>query len=138
MRYLFLLLCWLILAAPAWASGLAYDIRLDLDVDNGTLYAEAELDYLNTLDFKILVPSHGPVATDKKPIQQTYRYVSWLRDTFQQAATLGLDMAEVLALEKPAEFRRLAVLEAEYERSVSHIYSEFEEATLPLVGGAEN
>lgn len=48
MRYIFILLCWLILASPVWASGLSYDLDLELDVENSTLYAEAKLDYLNS------------------------------------------------------------------------------------------
>ena len=98
----------------------------------------AELESVKRLPFKIIVPSHGPVAQDNGPIEQTLDYVSWLRDTFQQAARAGLDMAEVLYIEIPVRFQTMAVLENEYQRSVSHLYSDFEAAHWPLVGGASN
>jgi len=97
-----------------------------------------ELETVQTLPYKIIVPSHGPVAHNSAPVQQTLDYVTWLRDSFQQAAAAGLDMAEVLRLEIPEQFRELAVLSAEYPRSVSHLYSDFEAAVLPQVGGASN
>ena len=98
----------------------------------------AELQTLQSLPFKIIVPSHGPIAPDHGPIEQTLDYVSWLRDTFQKAAQAGLDMAEVLNIELPERFRDMAVLEAEYPRSVSHLYGDYEAADWPLAGGASN
>jgi uncharacterized sulfatase len=98
----------------------------------------AELKAVQQLPYKIIVPSHGPVARDGAAVAQTLGYITWLRDSFQQAAAAGLDMAEVLQLEIPQQFSTLAVLEAEYPRSVSHLYSDFEAAVLPQVGGASN
>lgn len=82
----------------------------------------AELDRLERLDFRTLVPGHGPVANDAGPIRQTRRYLQWLDQHFDEAAEAGLHAAEVMDLAIPEAFRSLAVVEAEYKRSVAHLY----------------
>jgi len=76
------------------------------------------------------VPGHGPVATDAGPIRQTRAWLGWLDHTLRQAADEGLDMTEALALPLPAEFRRLAVVDAEYRRSVGQLYPALEQQAL--------
>lgn len=97
-----------------------------------------ELDYLQTLDFKMIVPSHGIVAADDSPIRQTRDYVSWLKSTLKNAAESGLDMAEVLYLDIPERFREMAVMPVEFHRSVSHLYEQFEAQALPQVAGSSD
>ena len=76
------------------------------------------------------MPGHGPVATDAGPIRQTRAWLGWLDHTLRQAADEGLDMTEALALPLPAEFRRLAVVDAEYRRSVGQLYPALEQQAL--------
>ncbi|TYC59930.1 quinoprotein relay system zinc metallohydrolase 1 [Zoogloea oleivorans] len=87
---------------------------------------QASLDQLDTLGFKVLVPGHGPVSLDAGPIRQTRAWLTWLDKALRQAAEDGLDMTEALALDLPAEFRRLAVVEAEYRRSVGQLFPAYE------------
>ena len=91
------------------------------------------LQQLEQLDYRWIVPSHGPIASDKTPIQQTRAYIHWLTKTFSQAADDGLDMAELLVIDIPEPFRTLAVMPTEYQRSISHLYPDFEAHALPLV-----
>lgn len=91
------------------------------------------LDAIDALDFKLMVPGHGPVLRDHAGIAQTRDYLQWLRDSLQGAARRGLDMPEVLQLAIPERFQRLAELHTEYERSVSHLYPAYELDTLPTV-----
>lgn len=91
---------------------------------------QASLDTLEALPFRHLVPGHGPVAKDAGPIRQTRAWLGWLDRTLRQAADEGLDMTEALALPLPAEFRRLAVVDAEYRRSVGQLYPALEQQTL--------
>lgn len=91
----------------------------------------AMLDALAAGDHTTLVPGHGPVLHDRAGIAQTRDYLAWLRDHLQGAARRGLDMPEVLQLPRPERFRSLAVLDTEYERSVSHLYPALELETLP-------
>ena len=91
------------------------------------------LDSLDSLDFAVLVPGHGPVLHDHAGIAQTRDYLRWLRDGLQGAARRGLDMPEVLQLPVPERFRQLAVLNTEYERSVTHLYPAYELDTLPTI-----
>ena len=91
------------------------------------------LDSLDSLDFAVLVPGHGPVLHDHAGIAQTRDYLHWLRDGLQGAARRGLDMPEVLQLPVPERFQQLAVLKTEYERSVTHLYPAYELDTLPTI-----
>ena len=91
---------------------------------------QASLDTLEALPFRHIVPGHGPVAKDAGPIRQTRAWLVWLDRTLRQAADEGLDMTEALALPLPAEFRRLAVVDAEYRRSVGQLYPALEQQTL--------
>ncbi len=88
------------------------------------------LNQIEQLDFRVLVPGHGPSARSADPVQQTRDYLLWLEDHLQQAAARGLDAAEVLYLELPERFQHMGVLEQEYRRSVAHLYPEIERATL--------
>jgi len=87
---------------------------------------QTALNKLEALKFTRLVPGHGPVASDAGPIRQTRAWLAWLDATLHRAADDGLDMTEVLALPLPAEFRRLAVADAEYRRSVGQLYPAYE------------
>jgi quinoprotein relay system zinc metallohydrolase 1 len=91
----------------------------------------AELDELDALTFQRLVPSHGPVAEDHGPIQQTRNYVNWLDETLRSGAENGLDMAEVLETPLPDDIAALAVMPVEFHRSVTHLYPALERTALP-------
>ena len=88
------------------------------------------LDVLAALPFKQLVPGHGPVAADAGPIRQTRDYLKWLDALLTQSAAAGLDMTEVMRLPLPKVFRQMAVIDAEFPRSVSHLFPAAEEAAL--------
>lgn len=94
-----------------------------------------ELERIVALDFKVLVPSHGPVARDHKPLEQTRAYIDWLDHTFEDAARNGLSMAELMYLEIPREFASMAVMPDEYYRSVSHLYPDYEKRYLQVLKG---
>lgn len=90
----------------------------------------ASLDKLAQIPFKILVPGHGPISTDTVAIDQTREYVLWLDGYLSEAAGRGLDMIEVMSLPIPDRFSDLAVVSAEYRRSVSHWYPRYEARAL--------
>ena len=92
----------------------------------------ASLDTLEALPIKQLVPGHGPVAADAGPIRQTRDYLKWLNGVLTQSAAAGLDMTEVMRLPLPKVFRQMAVIDAEFPRSVSHLYPAAEEAALKV------
>ncbi len=80
------------------------------------------LDRLQALPFETLVPGHGKPVLGPEAIAQTRDYLTWMHDALRDAANSGLDMNEAMRLTQPERFRRLAVLEAEWRRSVSHLY----------------
>ena len=93
----------------------------------------AALDDIDKLDFRVLVPGHGPVVRDHTAIAQTRDYLLWLSTTLHDAVNRGLDMPEVMRLPIPPRFQRLAVIEGEYTRSVTHLYPAMELGSLAPV-----
>lgn len=90
----------------------------------------AALDRLAALPFKLLVPGHGAPSGDAAPIRQTRAWLTWLQATVTRGAERGLDLTEMLDQPLPADLRSLAVGEAEYRRSLSHLYPAAEQAAL--------
>jgi uncharacterized sulfatase len=80
------------------------------------------LSRLEALPARLIVPGHGPASTDDTPIRQTRAWLEWLEQTLRAAAADGQDMNEVLATPLPQALRALSVSEAEFRRSVSHLY----------------
>lgn len=93
----------------------------------------ATLGEIDRLDFQTLVPGHGAVVHDHAAIVQTRDYLSWLEGALQKAANRGLDMPEVMRLPLPDRFKRLALIDSEYVRSISHLYPQIELGSLPPV-----
>ena len=91
------------------------------------------LDRLAELPIRRLVPGHGPITEGTVAIAQTRDYLVWLHETLVGAAERGLAMTEVMALEIPERFRRMAVLEEEFVRSIAHLYPAIELRAMPRV-----
>jgi uncharacterized sulfatase len=91
----------------------------------------AQLDAIDQLDYRVLVPGHGSIVSDRSAVAQTREYLRWLGDSLRAAAARGLDMEEVMRQPIPERFRVLAVVDSEYARSVSHLYPKIELETLP-------
>ncbi len=92
-----------------------------------------QLDVLAALDYRVLVPGHGPVVRGPEAIAQTRAYLLWLRGTLKTAAESGRDMAELMRLPPPAELGELAVFRDEFSRSVEHLFPAEEDRVLPIV-----
>ncbi|SCA57989.1 Metallo-beta-lactamase family protein [Candidatus Terasakiella magnetica] len=91
------------------------------------------LDILMNSGFKTVVPGHGPIDQDGASLEQTLRYLKWLEATLKQAAKDGLEMTEVLRLKTPEEFKSLDLHRDEFYRSVSHLWPDIVNETLPLI-----
>jgi uncharacterized sulfatase len=94
----------------------------------------AALERLAQLPVRVLVPGHGPVVRGPEAIAQTRDYLRWVQATLREAAAQGLDMNEAMRLQAPERLRRLAVLQAEWQRTVVHLYPAIEADSLPRVG----
>lgn len=90
----------------------------------------ATLDTLAGLKLGTVVPSHGPVHTGLRGLQQTRDYLQWLDGSFSRWAALGWEMNEVLRAPPPEAFARWAAWPAEYTRNVAHLYPGYERAVL--------
>ena len=93
----------------------------------------AALDRLDSMPYKVLVPGHGPIVRGPEAIRQTRDYLNWVRETLKAAADQGLDMNEVMRLKAPERLARLAVLEAEWQRTVMHLYPKVEADSLKKI-----
>ena len=92
-----------------------------------------ELDAVDALDIRLLVPNHGNIRPDKACVAQTRDWLTWLDGTLRHAVESGMDMAEALELPIPERFAVLDVLREEYRRSVAHLWPKIEQESLPKV-----
>lgn len=93
----------------------------------------ADLDTLEALPWKLVVPGHGPVASDAAPFAQMRDYLGWLDTTLREAAASGADMNEVLATPIPQRFAGISLTGYEFIRSVSHLYPAYEARALQRI-----
>lgn len=92
-----------------------------------------DLQQLEALPWKVLVPGHGPIAVDRAPFAQMVDYLGWLDGVLRDSAAQGLDMTEVIATPIPQRFAGVALGPYELIRSVSHLYPQYERAVLKRV-----
>ncbi len=85
-----------------------------------------DLESLKSLEFKTLVPGHGPVSDGHVAIDQTKAYLRWLDTTLREAADKGLSMNEAMSSRVVEEFTSLAEIKEELSRSVVHLYQDYE------------
>lgn len=93
----------------------------------------ADLETLQELPWKLLVPGHGPLATDPAPFAQMRDYLGWLDGLLRDAASRGEDMNEVIRAPIPQRFAGISLSRYELIRSVSHLYPRYEQEQLRRV-----
>ncbi|WP_286238467.1 quinoprotein relay system zinc metallohydrolase 1 [Neptuniibacter halophilus] len=86
-----------------------------------------ELDQLSEIEFRYLVPGHGPVVQDQQAYRQMRDYLRWLDQILTESAEQGLSMTEVIRLPIPEEFASVALSRMEFIRTVAHLYAKYEE-----------
>ncbi len=92
-----------------------------------------DLDTLEALPWKRLVPGHGPLADDAAPFAQMRDYLGWLDGLLRDAAANGEDMNEVIHSPIPERFAGVSLTRYELIRSVSHLYPGYEARQLQRV-----
>jgi quinoprotein relay system zinc metallohydrolase 1 len=93
----------------------------------------ADLDTLQQLPWKLIVPGHGPIATDAAPFAQMRDYLGWLDSVMRDGIAQGADMNDLLRTPIPERFASVSLTRYELIRSVSHLYSRYEQKALPRV-----
>ena len=86
----------------------------------------ADISTLQNLPWTLIVPGHGPLATDNQPFVQMHDYLTWLDSTLRDAAQRGLDMNQVIRLPIPERFANVSLTRYELVRTVSHLYPHYE------------
>ncbi|MDZ4323436.1 MAG: MBL fold metallo-hydrolase, partial [Pseudomonas sp.] len=96
----------------------------------------ADIATLQGLPWTLIVPGHGPVATDAKPFEQMRDYLGWLDQLMRDGAANGSDMGEMIRSPIPERFASISLSRYELIRSVSHLYPRYERAQMPRVDSA--
>ncbi|MGC5703127.1 quinoprotein relay system zinc metallohydrolase 1 [Pseudomonas sp. NFXW11] len=92
-----------------------------------------DLDTLQGLPWKLIVPGHGPEATDARPFAQMRDYLGWLDGLMRDGAARGDDMAEMIRSPIPERFAGISLTRYELIRSVSHLYPRYERQQLQRI-----
>jgi len=93
----------------------------------------ADLDTLQALPWRLIVPGHGPVADDAQPFAQMRDYLTWLDQLLRDGAAQGSAMAEMIRSPIPERFAAISLSRYELIRSVSHLYPRYERAQMQRV-----
>ncbi|MBC2659865.1 quinoprotein relay system zinc metallohydrolase 1 [Pseudomonas sp. MSSRFD41] len=94
-----------------------------------------DLDTLQALPWKLIVPGHGPLAADARPFAQMRDYLGWLDGLMRDGAAQGDDMAEMIRRPIPERFAGISLTRYELIRSVSHLYPRYERQRLQRLDG---
>ncbi|NWD79751.1 quinoprotein relay system zinc metallohydrolase 1 [Pseudomonas reactans] len=86
----------------------------------------ADLATLQGLPWTLIVPGHGPVASDAKPLEQMRDYLAWLDQLLRDGAAQGSDMPELIRSPIPERFAAISLSRYELIRSVTHLYPHYE------------
>ncbi len=93
----------------------------------------ADLDRLEAMPWKQIVPGHGPVTTDAAPFVQMRDYLGWLDGLLRQGAEQGAEMNELIRAPIPERFAQVNLSRYELIRSVSHLYPRYERQAMARV-----
>lgn len=93
----------------------------------------ADLDRLEALPWKQIVPGHGPVTTDEAPFVQMRDYLDWLDGLLREGAEQGAEMNELIRAPIPERFAQVSLSRYELIRSVSHLYPRYERDAMARV-----
>ncbi len=94
----------------------------------------ADITTLQGLPWTLVVPGHGPIATDAQPFEQMRDYLTWLDQLLRDGAANGSDMTEMIRSPIPERFAAISLSRYELIRSVSHLYPRYEHAQMhPLL-----
>jgi len=80
-----------------------------------------------TIPYEVLVPGHGEVSSTKEPLEQMISYLHYLDSSLKDAAKKGLSIFEILEQKKPEKFKKMSMLQDEFERSVINLYPSYED-----------
>ncbi|GGO75444.1 hypothetical protein GCM10011348_00250 [Marinobacterium nitratireducens] len=89
-----------------------------------------DLERLEKIGYRLLVPGHGPPAPDARALIQTRDYLNWLDRLLRESAEAGLTMNEAMRAALDPRFEGVALRRYELQRSVSHLYPSYEQRAL--------
>jgi len=88
---------------------------------------------LGAIPCECIVPGHGPAEVSNRGIEQTRQWLEAIEELIRGAFERGLDIDEAIALPLPSWTEKIALARYEYERSVMHLYPQYEAQRWPRV-----
>ena len=82
-------------------------------------------------DWQRLVPGHGPLLTDRAPLESLADYLSFVENHVACAWLRGDSRAEALVVDLPAAHAGLVLVEREFQRSVFQLWRKFDAGKAP-------
>ena len=92
---------------------------------------QAQLAALAGGDWTRLVPGHGPLVTDRGPLDALSDYIGFVRDHVACSFLRGDSRAEALLADLPERHAGLALIQREFQRSVFQLWRKYEAAPPP-------
>lgn len=84
------------------------------------------IDRIAALDWRRLVPGHGPLITERARLDPLRDYLSYLDEFSRASHARGDSPAEILMEPPPARFAPLAVIEREFQRSILSLFAKYD------------
>ncbi|WP_437880385.1 quinoprotein relay system zinc metallohydrolase 1 [Pseudomonas sp. LRF_L74] len=89
-----------------------------------------DIETLRKLPWRLVVPGHGPLASDEQPFVQMRDYLGWLDSVMRAGVAEGADMNDLLRTPIPERFAKVSLSRYELVRSITHLYPSYERAAL--------
>ncbi len=110
-----------------WASDILSDVEIPFVSDSLHAY-EQTLNYLSTLDVRVIIPGHGHATSESNEIEKRFRedadYLSILRARITRAVENGRSLEETVTACRDIAYRQPTLNQEPHRNNVESVYLE--------------